>query len=180
MHAFRSISATVVAAVVLWGAGAIAALAEGPLNVGSDGVAMDGFDVVAYFSDGAPAKGTADHSVTHEGATWHFTTAEHAAAFAADPAAYAPKYNGWCAFAMSEGYGAEVDFINGWSVIDGALYLNWDEATRAQFLTETGDRIPAADANAARVLAGIADGSAEFYRHSDDPSTGIVHPQQLH
>lgn len=174
----RHAVAGLVAGAAIWAMAASAALAEGKLNVGADGIAMDGFDVVAYFTEGKPVKGDASHSVTHEGATWIFANAEHAAKFAADPTAYAPKYNGWCAYAMSEGYGAEVDFVNGWSVVDNALYFNWDQGTRTEFLAQQSQRIPKAEANFAKVLAGIDAGSVEFYRHADDATVGISHPQQ--
>ncbi len=177
-NAGRRLAAGLTVCASIWAIAATSALADGALNVGADGVAMDGFDVVAYFTDGKPVKGSASYSVSHDGGTWHFSSAEHAAAFSADPGAYAPKYNGWCSYAMSEGYGAEVDFVNGWAVVDDALYLNWDAATLKDFLAEQAQRIPNADGNQTVVLAGIADGSVEFYRHSDDPSVGIIHPQQ--
>jgi YHS domain-containing protein len=100
------------------------------VNAQADGVAMDGFDVVAYHTAGAPAKGIASRSVEYKGKTWLFSSAENASKFSADPERYAPRYNGWCSYAVSEGYGAEVDFVNGWAVLDGKLYLNWDEETR--------------------------------------------------
>lgn len=157
------------------------ALAEtaAPLNQTADGIAMDGFDVVSYFTDAAPAKGDASYVVEHDGAQWLFASQEHADAFSADPARYAPRNNGWCSYAVSEGYGAEVDFVNGWSVVNDALYLNWDQSTRDLFLAEQDKRIPAAQANWPAVSAGIVDGSVELYRHADDASVGISHPQQL-
>ncbi len=153
--------------------------ASAPLNKTSDGIAMDGFDVVSYFTDAAPAKGDASFAVEHEGAQWLFSSQEHADAFSADPARYAPKNNGWCSYAVSEGYGAEVDFVNGWSVVDDALYLNWDKSTRELFLSEQDKRNPASQANWPAVSAGLIDGSVELYRHVDDATVGIVHPQQL-
>ena len=78
------------------------------VNTLPDGIAMDGFDVVAYF-DGAPAKGSVSHSVRHKGKLRLFGSAENAAAFAADPAAHEPRYNGWCSYAVSEGHGAVID-----------------------------------------------------------------------
>jgi YHS domain-containing protein len=157
-----------------------AAAQEGaPLNATPDGIAMDGFDVVAYQAQGAPAQGLAEHAVTHAGATWLFASAANAAAFAADPARYAPRHNGWCSYAVSEGYGAEVDFVDGWAVIDGVLYLNWDRDTRDLFVAEQARRVPAAAANWPGVAAGLADGTADFYRHADDPAVGISHPQRL-
>ena len=157
--------------------GAVAAQADEFVNALPDGGAMDGFDVVAYF-EGAPAKGDASHSVDHKGKTWLFSSAENAAAFAADPAAYEPRYNGWCAYAVSEGYGAEVDFVNGWSVLDGKLYLNWDAETRDAFLAEQSSRIEQAELNWPDLHAGLLDGSAAMYTHAAE-GVDIVHPQQL-
>ena len=147
------------------------------VNALPDGVAMDGFDVVAYF-DGAPARGSASHNVDYKGKLWRFSSAENAAAFAADPGAYEPRYNGWCAYAASEGYGAEVDFVNGWSVLDGKLYLNWDAGTRDAFLSGQSTRIERAERNWPDLHAGLLDGSAALYTHAGE-GVAIVHPQQL-
>jgi YHS domain-containing protein len=150
-----------------------------PLNQTTEGVAMDGFDVVAYFADGAPAKGTPDHAVEYQGAQWLFSSAAHAATFSADPAKYAPKNNGWCSYAVSEGYAADVDFVDGWSVIDGALYLNYSEPVRAIFLSEQARRVPASATNWPTVATGLADGSITVSRHAEDPDVKISHPQTL-
>jgi YHS domain-containing protein len=176
---FHGLRAMLLVLAMLGGAGMALAETAAPLNQTEDGVAMDGFDVVAYFTDGAPAKGDAAHAVDYQGAQWLFASAENAAAFAADPARYAPRSNGWCSYAVSEGYGAEVDFVNGWAVVDGALYLNWDPAVRDLFLAEQDKRIPASQANWPTVSAGITDGSVALYRHADDASVGISHPQAL-
>jgi len=147
------------------------------VNALPDGIAMDGFDVVAYFR-GAPAKGSDSHVVEHKGKTWLFSSAENAAAFAADPESYEPRHNGWCAYAVSEGYGAEVDFVNGWSVIDGKLYLNWDAGTRDVFAIEQAPRIGKAERNWPRLHADLLKGSAKMYTHAEE-GADIVHPQQL-
>lgn len=156
-----------------------AAAQTAPLNTTPEGVAMDGFDVVAYFTEGAPAKGTPENAVEYQGAQWLFSSPEHAEQFRANPASYAPRNNGWCSYAVSEGYSAEVDFVNGWSVIDNALYLNWSSEVRATFLAEQDARIPASEANWPTVAAGLTDGSITPYLHKDDPSAGISHPQAL-
>lgn len=157
-----------------------AAMAQtAPLNTTPDGIAMDGFDVVAYFTDGAPAKGSPENAVEYQGARWLFASPEHAEQFRANPASFAPRNNGWCSYAVSEGYSAEVDFVKGWAVIDDALYLNWNEEIRATFLAEQKARIPASEANWPTVAAGLADGTMKPYLHKDDPSAGISHPQAL-
>lgn len=160
-------------------ASAAFAQSAAPLNKTADGIAMDGFDVVAYFTDKAPAKGLPEHAVEYEGATWLFATKAHADAFKANPAGFAPKSNGWCSYAVSEGYSAEVDFVKGWAVIDNALYLNWSEPVRDTFVAEQSKRIPASQANWPTVSAALADGSAKPYLHADDASVGISHPQPL-
>ena len=167
----------VLAAGIALGSGVVAAQAEEFVNALPDGIAMDGFDVVAYF-DGAPAKGDPSYSVDHKGKTWLFSSAENAAAFADDPAAHEPRYNGWCSYAVSEGYGAEVDFVNGWSVLDGKLYLNWDAATRDAFVARQSTRIERAEREWPDLHAGLLDGSAAFYTHAGE-GVDIVHPQQL-
>ena len=86
------------------------------VNTTPDGVAMDGYDPVNYFTEQKAAKGSSDFHAEWNGATYWFVSAEHRDAFAANPAKYAPQYNGWCAWAVSEGYAAEVDVIDGWLV----------------------------------------------------------------
>jgi YHS domain-containing protein len=176
---FGTLRGAAIGFLMVLGATMASADTKGPLNQTADGIAMDGFDVVAYFADAKAAKGDAAFGVDYEGARWLFSSQDNADAFSADPAHYAPKNNGWCSYAVSEGYGAEVDFVNGWSVVDDALYLNWDKSTRDLFLAEQAKRIPASAANWPTVSAGLADGSVELYRHADDASVGIAHPQQL-
>ncbi len=55
-----------------------------------DGVAIKGFDPVAYFKDGHATKGTAEHTVVYKGSTFHFASAANREAFAANPGKYAP------------------------------------------------------------------------------------------
>ena len=69
----------------------------------TDGMAIRGYDPVAYFTMSKPVKGDASHSSDYNGATWAFSSAENKALFDADPAKYAPKYGGYCAYAVSKG-----------------------------------------------------------------------------
>ncbi len=147
------------------------------VNTTTAGIAVDGFDMLAYFELGHPAKGRADHSVIYKGAQWLFATPGHRNAFAADPARYAPKYNGFCAVAVSEGAAAEVDFINGWTIVDGALFLNWSADVKRIFLTELSERLPAAQRNWPDVHFDMRAGIRQVARHADFPEEGIVHPQ---
>ena len=176
---FRFLRSTAMGFAVVLTLGIGMAAAEELVNALEDDVAMDGFDVVAYFDAGAPAKGESSHAVSYKGKTWLFGSAQNAEAFSADPAKYEPQFNGWCSYAVSEGYGAEVDFVKGWVVLDDKLYLNWNEETKDAFVAEQASRKQLAAENWTEVHSGMKDGSVELYRHEDEPGEGISHPQQL-
>lgn len=127
------------------------AMAASPEVYIEDGVAVDGTDVVAYFTEGAPVSGNA--AITHDymGATWQFSNVENRDAFAADPAAYAPQYGGYCAYAVSQGYTAST-VPEAWSIIDDKLYLNFSKGVRRRWARDTAGHIAMADANWPGVL----------------------------
>lgn len=167
-------SAILLTAVLLLIANAV--MAGEKVNAYND-IAMDGFDVVAYFIKAAPTKGLEDYKVEHKGKSWLFASQENADTFTANPAAYEPQFNGWCAYAISEGYGAEVDFVDGWAVLDDKLYLNWDAEVRDIFIDEQKKRKADADANWSEVHEGLLDGSVDLYTHEGE-GVDIAHPQQ--
>lgn len=94
--------------------------------------AAGGYDVVAYFADGAPVKGSKDFETDYQGARWRFSSAENLAAFNADPTAYAPQYGGYCAWAVSQNYLARGNPKN-WTIVDGKLYLNFSNKIQARW-----------------------------------------------
>ena len=63
--------------------------------------ALDGYDAVAYFSEGRPVKGSPEFEYEWRGATWRFADAEHLEAFRSEPDAFAPQYGGYCAYAVA-------------------------------------------------------------------------------
>lgn len=69
--------------------------AKDPINADWLGVAIKGYDTVAYFTEGKPVKGDKMHEFTWKGAKWRFSTAAHRQMFAADPEKYAPRYGGY-------------------------------------------------------------------------------------
>ena len=72
-----------------------AAWAEDPVNTNWRGLAVKGYDVVAYFTLGVPTRGDSDYSYRWRDATWRFANAGHLAAFKAAPETYAPQYGGY-------------------------------------------------------------------------------------
>lgn len=109
------------------------ALAKDPVYTGYlNNAAVSGYDPVAYFTEGRPVQGSADFTMTWQGATWQFASAENLAKFQTDPEAYAPQYGGYCAWAMADGKFASADPDN-WSIVDGKLYLNYNDSVQARW-----------------------------------------------
>ncbi len=88
--------------------------------------AVGGYDAVAYQKANAAVPGSKQFSYAWKGATWQFSSAENLEAFKAAPDTYAPKYGGYCAYGVSQGYAVHGD-PQAWTVVDGKLYLNYDK-----------------------------------------------------
>jgi len=121
------------------------ALADGKIYT-SWGVAIDGADPVAYFTEGKPVEGKREFSAEWNGATWRFASAEHRALFLADPEHYAPQYGGYCAWAVSQGYTASTE-PESWRIVDGKLYLNYSSSVQKDWEQDIPTNINKADAN---------------------------------
>lgn len=115
------------------------------------GVAVGGYDPVAYFTEGKPVKGREDIALEHEGVRWRFASEANRDAFKAEPAKFAPQYGGYCAWAVSRGYTAKGD-PNAWSVVGGKLYLNYDLSVRRDWQKDIPGNITKGDANWPKVL----------------------------
>ncbi len=107
-------------------------------------LAIKGYDPVAYFTDGKPTPGSAQHEAVWREARWRFASAEHRALFLKQPEAYAPQYGGYCAMGVAFGKKVEID-PEAWTIVDGKLYLNYDEAYREKWRAEKTAMIKAAD-----------------------------------
>jgi YHS domain-containing protein len=101
---------------------------SGPAFAGSvnveNGVAIKGYDPVAYFTDNKPVKGVPAYKADYEGATYEFASEEHRALFAAAPEKYAPQFGGFCAYGTAVGHKADIDPA-AFTIVDGKLYLNY-------------------------------------------------------
>lgn len=149
------------------------------VNSTSRGIAMDGFDPVAYFTAGSATKGDQSFRHAYKGRTWLFASAENRDSFAAAPEKYAPQNNGWCAWAVAHGYAAETDFINGWFISDDKLYVTWSAEVKDRFLQDKANLLAQNQANWSTVHSGLQEGSVKFVSHSQRPNLGFQHPQQL-
>ena len=121
------------------------------VNIETEGLAVRGYDVTAYFSEGRPIRGIAAHQVSYKGATWRFASAQNLTKFKADPAAYAPQFGGYCAWAVSQGYIASGD-PQQWKIVDGKLYLNFNARAKELWEADQVDAILRGHANWPTVL----------------------------
>lgn len=145
------------------GAGALERARHGTSqhNVSQEGLALGGYDPVAYFPEhgGRATKGSEALTAVHRGVTYRFASEANRTAFLEDPAAFEPQYGGWCAWALVGGQGGKVEVDpESFLVENGKLYLfydglladtrrRWSDAGGAQALA------PRADANWSRISA---------------------------
>ncbi len=104
----------------------------GEQYIDTTGFAVSGYDVTTYFDltqsavgsdQPAPMPGKSDITAEWNGATWAFASTENRDKFLADPEAFAPQYDGHCAFAVSKG-GRAPGNPTLWRIVDDKLYLN--------------------------------------------------------
>jgi len=108
---------------------AVAASPSDPINKNGSGVAIKGYDPVAYFTLSKPVKGSSAFTHQWMGATWWFASAEDRDQFVKEPEKFAPKYGGYCAYGVSQGHTAPID-PEAWTIIDGKLYLNYSQGVK--------------------------------------------------
>jgi YHS domain-containing protein len=169
----------VLASVVLFtGCAAITAQNPGgkltPVNAhaveGSSRVMLKGHDVVAYFTQGKHAMGSAQFASVYEGITFQFASAEHKALFDKEPAKYQPQYGGYCANGIVYGipWGGDAD---SWRMIDGKLYIFGGAGSRDGFFLDTPGNIKLAD----KYWAEEVSGSNSFWQRTKRLTFRVTH-----
>ena len=116
------------------------------LNLDSSGVAIQGFDPVAFFTDNKPVKGDQKYLVKHDGAIYFFGSKEHKDLFKADPAKYEPEFGGYCAYGVSKNRLVEID-VDAFQIVDGKLLLQYSKGVRDDFNKDTKGNLAKANAN---------------------------------
>lgn len=115
------------------------------------GVALGGYDAVAYHTVKKATPGNPAITVQHEGVVWRFASEANKALFVADPARYAPQYGGYCAWAVASGYTAKGD-PEAWTVVGDKLYLNYNKSVQRSWEQDIPGNVRKGDANWPRVL----------------------------
>ena len=129
--------------------------AGGQINTGYfGGIAIKGYDPVAYFIEGRAIKGS--EAFAHEwlGETWHFANARHRDLFAADPVKYAPQFGGYCSLGVACGENTANIDPEAWRIIDGKLYLNYNKGGAAELEQKPGE-LTKAKANWPKIKANL-------------------------
>jgi len=112
----------------------------------NNGVAIEGADPVAYFEAGKAMLGSEEYAYEWGNATWYFSSAENRDLFAANPQKYAPQYGGFCAWALGQGEIQGID-PNAWTIVDGKLYLNYNQSVRRTWERDIQGNITKANKN---------------------------------
>jgi hypothetical protein len=106
-----------------------------PVNKIEDGLALGGYDSVAYFTEGKAVKGDPGIDYQWRGATWRFATSTNRDSFIATPEKYAPQYGGYCSWAVGHGYTAKGD-PEAWKIVEDKLYLNYNQDVKMKWEQE--------------------------------------------
>lgn len=110
-----------------------------------NGVAIRGYDTVAYFTKRMPVEGKNSLRAQWSGATWKFSSQEHLDLFVAEPEKYAPQYGGYCAYGVAQQNLVKIE-PEEWSIIDGKLYLNYNAKLNKAWKKDITGYIAQADA----------------------------------
>jgi YHS domain-containing protein len=116
------------------------------LNLDKAGVALQGYDPVAFFTDGKPVNGDAKFPAKRNGAVYFFASKEHLDEFKKSPAKYEPAFGGYCAYGVSRGKLVEVD-IEAFQIVDGRLLLQYSKGVRNDFNKDAKGNLGKADQN---------------------------------
>lgn len=111
-----------------------------------DGLAVSGYDPVAYFTDSRARPGSDLYRLKWRGAVWRFASADHLDAFEMRPSHYAPQFGGYCAYTVANGYPmkAEPDV---WTIYEGRLYLNFNASIQVLWQRDRAHYIQVAREN---------------------------------
>jgi len=116
------------------------------LNLDATGVALQGYDPVAFFTDGKPVKGDPKFITKRDGAIYFFASQQHRNAFTAEPAKYEPAFGGYCAYGVSRKKLVKID-VDAFQIVDGKLLLQYSPSIRDDFNHDLKNNLAKANTN---------------------------------
>lgn len=155
----NKIKALILIGTMMLGLGMTQAYAdEPPINTLSGslfetktGIAIKGYDPVAYFTQNKPVKGVDAYVYEWQGAKWKFANQANLDTFKANPTKYAPQYGGYCAYGVANDNLVSIE-PDKFTIIDGKLYLNYDADVQSKWLKDTAGYIRKADSKFSSLL----------------------------
>lgn len=136
----------IVLLLLLWGFPALPQTNKPALNLDKNGVAIQGYDPVAFFTQGKPVKGSGKFQSSYRGAIYYFASTKDKAAFDGNPAKYEPQFGGFCAYGVSQGHLAPVK-IEATQVVNGRLLMQYDLDVKKEFNKDQSGNLAQADKN---------------------------------
>ncbi len=136
----------IVIALLLWGFPALPQTMKTLQNLDKNGVAIQGYDPVAFFTQSKPVKGTSQFQSNYHGATYYFASAEDKATFDASPAKYEPQFGGYCAYGVSVGKVVPIK-VEAFQIVNGRLLLQYDLDVKEKFNKDQAGNLQKADNN---------------------------------
>lgn len=116
------------------------------VNVDKTGLALQGYDPVAYFTENRPVKGDPQFVSSYNGARYQFASAANKSAFDANPAKYEPQFGGFCAYGVSKGYTVPIK-VDAFQIMNDRLLLQYDLGAREAFNKDPQGNLQKADGN---------------------------------
>ena len=116
------------------------------INVDKNGVGLQGYDPVAYFTQNRPVPGNPQFQSTYNGVKYYFASQDDKNTFDSNPSKYEPQFGGYCAYAASQGHTAPIQ-VGAFQIINGRLLLQYSESVRGKFNKDTQGNLKKADAN---------------------------------
>lgn len=121
-------------------------------NLDKNGLAIQGYDPVAFFTQNRPVKGLPEFESQYHGARYLFASADDKAAFDANPAKYEPQFGGFCAYGVSKGKTVPVK-IEAFQIVNGRLLMQYDLEVKKEFNKDAQGNLQKADQNWPDIVA---------------------------
>ncbi len=137
--------------VGLFAAIATSAQNKSLLNLDKSGVALQGYDPVAFFTQNRPVKGNSQFESKYASARYFFASADDKALFDASPTKYEPQFGGFCAYGVSRGHTVPIK-IEAFQIVNGRLLMQYDLDVKNDFNKDPHGNLHKADQNWPRLV----------------------------
>ena len=103
--------------------------AQKPEIYSPSGIALNGYDVVSFYTESKAIRGADAFSFKWKDATWLFSSQQHLDSFKQSPEKYEPAFGGYCAYGTSRGYKAPTQ-IDTWTIVNNKLFFNYNQKVK--------------------------------------------------